>query len=92
MLVGFPAVRPGRLLGRIVGGSTKNISFEDFCALIEALGFELDRTRGSPRLYYHPTVRERLNIQPLRSGDAKPYQMRQLLRLVEQYDLEVRGG
>jgi predicted RNA binding protein YcfA (HicA-like mRNA interferase family) len=92
VVAGFPAVRSGKLLSRVVCGSTKNISFEDFCALIEALGFELDRTRGSHRLYYHRTVQERLNVQPLESGEAKPYQIRQLLRLVEQYDLEVRGG
>jgi predicted RNA binding protein YcfA (HicA-like mRNA interferase family) len=85
-------VRPQKLLSRIVDGSTKNISFDEFCALIEALGFELDRTRGSHRLYYHPTLGERLNVQPLKGGDAKPYQIRQLLRLVEQYDLMVRGG
>jgi predicted RNA binding protein YcfA (HicA-like mRNA interferase family) len=92
LLVGFPAVRPGKLLSRIVGGSTTNVASEDFCALMEALGFELDRTRGSPRLYYYGAIRKRLTVQPLKDGDAKPYQIRQLLRLVEQYNLEVRGG
>lgn len=91
LLVGFPDVGPPKLLRRIVDGSTKNVAFDEFCALIEALGFELDRTRGSHMLYYHPNAKERLNVQPLKGGDAKPYQVRQLLRLIEQYDLQVRG-
>jgi predicted RNA binding protein YcfA (HicA-like mRNA interferase family) len=70
----------------------KNIGFDEFCALIEAVGFEHDRTKGSHMLYYHPAVRERLNVQPLKNGDAKPYQVRQLLRLIEQYDLQVGRG
>lgn len=90
--LGFPAVKPSKLLSRIASGSTKNIGFNEFCALIEAVGFKHDRTRGSHMLYYHPTVRERLNVQPLKTGDAKPYQVRQLLRLIEQYDLQVGGG
>lgn len=85
-------VKPGKLLSRIVAGSTKNVGFDEFCALLEAVGFERDRSRGSHRLYYHPGIRERLSVQPLPDGDAKPYQVRQLLRLVERYDLRVRGG
>jgi hypothetical protein len=35
-------------------------------------------------------VPELLNLQEVR-GMAKPYQVRQLLRLAERYNLEIRG-
>jgi predicted RNA binding protein YcfA (HicA-like mRNA interferase family) len=54
----------------------------------EALGFELDRTRGSHHIYRHPTVRQRINLQPHR-GQAKPYQLRQLLDVVERHALRL---
>jgi hypothetical protein len=31
-----------------------------------------------------------LNLQPI-GGQAKPYQVRQLLKLVEEYDLRIEG-
>ena len=58
--------------------------------LVEALGFELARVSGSHRIYIHPEVAEVLCLQPFR-GDAKPYQIRQLVVLVEVYNLSLRG-
>lgn len=54
--------------------------------LVEAFGFELRRTSGSHHVFVHPAVRELLNLQEVR-GQAKPYQIRQFLRLVERYAL-----
>ena len=51
-------------------------------------GFELRRTRGSHHLYAHPEVPGLLNLQEVR-GQAKPYQIRQFLRMVERYALTV---
>ncbi len=76
-----------RLLEKILAGS-KNISFNDFIALVEAFGFELSRTRGSHQIYEHPDVREILNLQNV-NGQVKPYQVRQFLQLVEQYSLKL---
>jgi predicted RNA binding protein YcfA (HicA-like mRNA interferase family) len=74
---------------RIRGGQVDNVRFSDFTQLVAALGFEPDRTSGSHRLYLHPQLVERLNLQPLRNGDAKPYQIRQLVRLIEEYSLRL---
>jgi hypothetical protein len=52
------------------------------------LGFELRRVSGSHHIYGHPDVEELLNLQEVR-GQAKPYQVRQLLRLVERYGLRL---
>jgi len=51
-----------------------------------AFGFELRRTSGSHHVFMHLAVRELLNLQEVR-GQAKPYQIRQFLRLVERYAL-----
>jgi len=76
-----------KLLEKILAGS-KNISFNDFVTLVEAFGFELSRTRGSHHIFEHPEVPEILNLQNSK-GQAKPYQIRQFLQLVEQYDLRL---
>ena len=76
-----------RLLEKILAGS-KNISFNDFIALVEAFGFELSRPPGSHQIYEHPDVREILNLQNV-NGQVKPYQVRQFLQLVEQYSLKL---
>jgi predicted RNA binding protein YcfA (HicA-like mRNA interferase family) len=77
-----------RLLTRLARGDLANVSFADMHRLAEALGFELRRTSGSHHVFVHPEVRELVNLQDVR-GQAKPYQIRQFLRLVERYDLSL---
>ena len=81
------AMNKKKFLEKILAGS-KNISFNDFVALVEAFGFELSRTRGSHHIYEHPGIREILNLQNS-NGQVKPYQVRQFLQLVEQYSLKL---
>jgi predicted RNA binding protein YcfA (HicA-like mRNA interferase family) len=83
-------VRPERLLRRLRSGNLANVSFPDFQGLIEALGFEVEGIRGSHHIYRRRDHAARLNVQPIK-GQAKPYQIRQLLALVEQYDLKLEG-
>jgi hypothetical protein len=84
-------VDPRRLLARIARGEVANVSFSDMVRLVEAFGFELRRTSGSHHVFAHPDVRELLNLQDIR-GQAKPYQIRQFLRLVERYALRMEDG
>jgi hypothetical protein len=79
-------VDPGRLLARLARGDLANVSFTDMRRLMESFGFELRRTSGSHHIFVHPDVPELLNLQEVR-GQAKPYQVRQFLRLVERYAL-----
>ena len=79
-------MNPRRLLERIERGDLQNVSFTDTRRLVEALGFELRRTSGSHHIFIHPEVPELVNLQEVR-GEAKPYQLRQLLRLIECYGL-----
>lgn len=74
-----------KLLQKILSGS-KNISFSDMIKLAEAFGFSLSRVSGSHHIMVHPEVSQLLNLQNV-GGQAKPYQIRQFLKLVEQYNL-----
>ena len=55
--------------------------------VVEAFGFRLSRIKGSHHIFVHPDVRKLINIQDVR-GQAKPYQVRQFLKLVERHNLE----
>ena len=67
----------------------RGLRFGEFTALIEAFGYQLHRTRGSHRLYYHPAVPEFANVQPDKNGMAKPYQVKDFLRDVEDFGLRL---
>jgi hypothetical protein len=56
--------------------------------LVEAFGFELKRVSGSHHIFAHADVLELVNLQEV-DGQAKPYQIRQFLKLVERYSLEL---
>ncbi len=70
---------------KLLAGS-RNIRFEDFCKVVRAFGYRLDRTRGSHHIFEHPQATRPLNLQNDR-GAAKPYQIRQFLRDVEEFQL-----
>lgn len=82
-------MNPKRLLTRLASGHLRNVSFRDFIALVEAFGFHKARSEGSHRIYQHELITEQLNVQDV-GGEAKPYQIRQFLRLVERYNLTLR--
>jgi len=54
--------------------------------LVEGFGFRLARRSGSHHIYAHPRISELVNLQEV-GGEAKAYQIRQFLRLVERYNL-----
>jgi predicted RNA binding protein YcfA (HicA-like mRNA interferase family) len=54
----------------------------------KGFGFRLARVTGSHHAFQHPGVPELVNVQEVR-GEAKPYQIRQFLRLVERYNLRL---
>ena len=74
-----------KLLRKIASGS-KDIKFSEFVWLLEAMGFKLDRVSGSHHIFKHPFVREIINVQNC-SGQAKPYQIRQFLKLIERHGI-----
>lgn len=70
--------------------SPANLRFTEACALASAFGFHLSRVKGSHHIFAHQGVRELVNLQEV-GGKAKPYQVKQLLDLVERYNLSLGG-
>ena len=56
--------------------------------MVEGFGFQLVRVSGSHHIFTHEGIRELVNLQEVK-GEAKPYQIRQFLRLVERYNLRL---
>ena len=56
--------------------------------LVEAFGFRLSRTQGSHYIFVHDAIPELVNMQNVK-GHSKPYQVRQFLKLIERYNLEL---
>lgn len=77
-------MRRRRLLRRLASGALHNVAFQDMIDLVEGFGFRLDWVRESHYLFVHPDVPELLNLQP-EGGQAKACQIRQFLRLIEEY-------
>ena len=70
-----------------VASAPGNTRFGDLVSLAEAVGFVLVRQRGSHLVFRHRENRRlRLNLQP-REGEAKEYQVRQLLAIIEKENL-----
>jgi predicted RNA binding protein YcfA (HicA-like mRNA interferase family) len=65
-----------------------NLRFGDMTLLVESLGFRLARVSGSHHIFTHPDVPELVNLQDVR-GKCKPYQVKQVLRLVDRYNLKL---
>jgi len=76
-----------KILRKLLTGS-KNIRFSEAKTIIEAFGFTLDRISGSHHIFVHRDIPELLNLQNVK-GQAKPYQIKQLLKLVEKYNLKL---
>jgi predicted RNA binding protein YcfA (HicA-like mRNA interferase family) len=56
--------------------------------LAQAFGFQVARVRGSHHILRRTGVSELLNFQNA-GGKAKPYQIKQLIELVETYNLSL---
>jgi len=78
-----------KLLLRLSKGDIRNVSFKDIRSLVEGFGFSLLRTSGSHHIYSRQDIPDLVNLQEVK-GQAKPYQIRQLLKLIERYNLELR--
>ncbi|MBU4233978.1 MAG: type II toxin-antitoxin system HicA family toxin [Desulfobacterales bacterium] len=77
-----------KLLKKLAQGNLQNVLFADLVNLVEGFGFKLLRTSGSHHIFGHPGIPELVNLQDV-AGRAKPYQIRQFLRLVERYNIKL---
>ncbi|MCL2739679.1 MAG: type II toxin-antitoxin system HicA family toxin [Oscillospiraceae bacterium] len=78
-----------KLLQKVIANQ-HNVKYNDFVVLIESFGFAKKRTNGSHSIFRHSDISEIINIQNVK-GEAKPYQIKQFLAIVEKYDLRMEG-
>lgn len=72
-----------KLLSRLQN-SLNDVRFEEACKIAEGIGFKRKGGKGSHCTYAHAGENLLLNFQNC-NGFIKPYQARQLLKMVEKY-------
>ena len=82
-------MKKAKLLKKLLSGS-KNISFSDAAAIAKAFGFRLDRISGSHHIFVRTDIPELVNLQN-HKGKAVPYQVKQLLQIIERYNLQMEN-
>jgi hypothetical protein len=76
-----------KTLDRVLRGlSDKNIRFQDLKNLLTDFGFA-ERVKGDHHIFYREGVEEIINLQPLKDGKAKPYQVKQVRIIIFKYKL-----
>ncbi len=79
-----------KILDRVLSGlRDRNIRFQDLEKLLSDLGFSV-RIKGDHHIYYREGIEEIINLQPLRNGKAKAYQVKQIRGIIHKYRLH--GG
>ncbi|MCC6126339.1 MAG: type II toxin-antitoxin system HicA family toxin [Pirellulales bacterium] len=79
-----------KLLKKLSAGNLSNVTFNDLVNLAKGFDFQLDRISGSHHIITHSAIPELLNLQEV-NGKAKPYQIRQFLRLIERHNLRLES-
>jgi hypothetical protein len=67
-----------------IRGSAKNVRYDDACKVAGWLGFSAKGQKGSHAAYSKPGETDLLNFQN-RDGMIKPYQAKQLQKMIEKY-------
>jgi len=76
-----------RALQKVLAGlSDKNIKFSELSEILLELGFA-ERIKGGHHIFTKDKIVEIINIQPLRNGKAKAYQVKQVRNLILKYKL-----
>jgi predicted RNA binding protein YcfA (HicA-like mRNA interferase family) len=68
----------------------RNLRFERLCGIAEKFGFRFRGGKGSHRVFVRLGIREILTFQNV-GGKAKPYQVRQLIKIIEEHRLDEEG-
>ena len=66
--------------------SDKNIKFNDLRKLVLSLSFG-ERIKGSHYIFFKEGVAEIINLQPLKDGKARTYQVRQVRSIILKCEL-----
>lgn len=69
------------------GRHDKSLTFRELQNAVEAAGFILDHVTGDHHIYIKDGIPEIINLQPGKSGNAKPYQIKQAREIITKYHL-----
>jgi len=79
------------LIKKVLSGlSDKNIRFEDLRKLLLSFGFN-ERIKGDHHIFTKTEIDEIINIQPLKDGKAKAYQVKQVRNIILKYKFHKEG-
>lgn len=74
-----------KILDKVLSGSSdRNIRFQDLKKVLFRYGFS-ERIHGDHHIYTKENIFEIINLQPLKDGKSKPYQVRQVRNLFLKY-------
>ena len=72
-----------------INNNPNDVRFSDMCKLAEAFGFKHKGGKGSHEAYSRKGIEEILNFQNV-GGRIKPYQVRQFLKIIQEYNLKMK--
>jgi hypothetical protein len=76
-----------KILDKILSGlADMNIRFQDLRKLLNDFGFS-ERIRGDHYIFHRDGIEEIINLQPLKGGKAKAYQVKQVRKIILNYKL-----
>lgn len=79
-----------KVLDKILKGtSDKNIKFQDIRKLLLRYGFS-ERIRGDHFIFSKEQIFEIINLQPLKDGNSKQYQVKQVRNIFLKYKFHVK--
>ena len=83
----MPSIR--KVLDAVLSGrADANTRFDSLRRLLRGLGFA-ERIRGDHYIFSRADVVEIINVQPLRGGKAKSYQVKQVRQLITKYGMAI---
>ena len=80
--------KPAKLYALLLQSTNRSVEFRDFIAMVEAFGFSQARTKGSHRAFANSNCPRLLVLQP-KGKDAKRYQVREFLDMIEEFGLSM---
>ncbi len=76
-----------KTLNKVLSGlADRNIRFQDLKKLLNDLGFSV-RIKGDHHVFYREGIEEIINLQPLKDGKSKAYQVKQVRIIIFKYKL-----
>jgi len=76
-----------KILDKVLSGlSDKNIRFQGLRKLLTNFGFS-ERIKGDHHIFFKEGILEIINLQPLKNGKAKAYQVKQVRDIILRYKI-----